>query len=402
MLYDLTSQTLSLCLDSKCQSHNQSIFSFDGFSPKSIDLKFQFRGFKEQFNFQQDQFIRTIFISVHDLTDYNAESSSYDFFKNNFANLIERLPKIYKPDTVNIESILEYKKINEFKQYPYHHPMIYLDVDNSLQSSSLNLPDLSDLQDSQKIEIQIDSDFDENRAIAGYTMLKELPSTINSLRSSEKDYYLANIVILFNADNLLINHKSENIYSIGQDIVDAWNSLDNNNQIMFIAIYDQSDEDKKSQWKEFFPKVFPDLDKVQKVSLPSFDGDQNKFDGLLTALNAYENNDMYCSCANLCGNTKVVALHDEYAGVSKNKLNQSYEKYYSSGADDNILIIEDILEGDDPEFILKDKKLKIFNSYCCMSERGWEILVDSRKDSSNLLQYPCNSIAFSLAKYFFK
>ena len=39
-------------------------------------------------------------------------------------------------------------------------------------------------------------------------------------------------------------------------------------------------------------------------------------------------------------------------GISDEKIEESYEKYNSSGAEDGILIIEDILQGDDPASIL--------------------------------------------------
>ena len=367
MLFDDKSKTLSLCLDRYCHSDEKSPTVFlSEIKPTSIDLKFKFGGYRQDFDFQNNQFARSVFISIHDITDYSSQGSSYDDFKDNIINdtFLQLLPDFLKPQSYFQDNYLNYSEKRYYRDYPYFYHMVYRDIDKSSSSSSPSQPDLSDLPPEQILEFEV-SDFDQDRGSAGYQMLKHLPLFINTLRSSDVKLYLANMVILFNADELLKNSQSEDAYSIGQDIVDAWNSLKNDHLILFVAMYDQSNEEIKNQWNEFFSKILPQVDQVQKVSLSVLDQDLSNFRGLSNALITFHNSMEYCALYDVKTNLR-------YVDVSERKLEESRDNYYSSGAEDEILIMEDILQGEDPASILKGNELKINNKFCCDSPRGEE------------------------------
>ena len=396
-MFDSDSQTLSLCLDVECRSNDgPTTISLDDINPKSVDLKIKFFADKNQLVFNSNEFTPVRFIIVYDFTDYNSAISSYNNFQANIDSFENQLPSSFIPDNYFQDYSIYPEELDQFRDFPTYYHMIYRDVDKTSNANGSNASDLSDFEPGQIVELDTNA-LNQDRSRAGYEMLKNLPSTIKDFRSKKTDdVYIENTIILFYADRLLENPQGST--EIGQDIVDAWNSLTNKHNIMFIAMYDQSDPDKKNQWKEFFTKIFPDylgFDKDQKRSLPILEDDLSDFNIFAKAFRQFEDSMEFCFLFDV----KTGSPIDNYLEEKFIESIESMEEYKSSNREDFVLIIDDILNEKDPKQILEDKTLEIRPFYCCISRRWW---LDSANNKQPRETLECNSIANTVVNFNFE
>ena len=383
---------LTLCLDKACHLENiTSQISLEEFDPTALDLKFKFFAKKSAFDFTNNQYLSSVFITVDDLTNYNQGSSSFDVFKNDFDVFVASLTNSYKQAQLSTDSNYLGSNPRHFDNYPVHYPMIFRDLDRTGSTNSSISADLSGLNNEQKVEIEITSDFSNNRGKAGYQALKILPSKIKSLRLK---YDVANIIILFTSDHLLQSPGGKTY--IDPEIVSDWNQLRFDHTIMFVAMYDQNDQQQIDQWKEFFEKILPQADNFQKVSLSKLSSSDNKFDGLSQVLSSFENKAELCVWLDLDFSIPSIK-------ISQQKAHTSFENWKSSGLEEPILNFDDLLDGAKPQGILKNKDLTIYNYFCCVSQRGYQKLNDyTGEKSSTEKGNNCNVIGYSTSNYGFR